>query len=251
MNKKSIIPSLLIIVLTIACSMKDGSVDRYGDGGSGTGQGGSMAGFTIMGNHLYTIGGSSHLKVADISKPSHPAFKKAIHTGFGIETVFPHGDQLFIGSQNGMYIFDTSDPENPQMLSFYQHMFSCDPVVADDRFAYITLNSVWGNCGQNSNELQIVDLSDLRNPTMIFSKEMNSPRGLSIQNDTLVVCDNGLKVFKVSGDRKNISFLKGFDIKATDVISLGNHWLVIGDEGLYQYQIRNNEIKLLSSILKD
>lgn len=251
MNKKTIIPSLLFLLLATACSMKDGGVTRYENGGSGTGQGGSMAGFTIMGDHLYTIGGSSHLKVADISDPSNPEFKKTIQTGFGIETVFPHGNELFIGSQNGMYIFDTSDPENPQMLSFYQHMFSCDPVVADERFAYITMNSVWGNCGQNGNQLQIVDLADLRNPIMVFSKDMESPRGLSIQNDTLVICDNGLKVFKVSGDRTNISFVKTFNIKATDIISLGNHWLVIGDNGLYQYQIKNNEIKLLSSILKD
>ncbi len=251
MNRKNIIPGLFLIILAIGCSMNDGNSNFYSDGGMGTGQGGSMAGFTIIGDHLYTIGGYNQLKVADISSPSNPVYKKSFSPGFGIETIFPRGKYLFLGSQSGMYIYDATDAENPQRLSFYQHIFSCDPVVADERFAYVTMNSVWGNCGQNTNLLEIVDISDLRNPKMVLSKGMNSPRGLSIQNDTLVVCDNGLKVYKVSDDRKNVTLLNEFNIKATDLISLGNNWLVIGDDGFYQYQIKNNEIKLLSSILKD
>ena len=251
MNKKTIVPILFLIILGIGCSMNEGGSDRYSDGGSGVGQGGSMAGFTIIGDHLYTIGGSDHLKVADISNPSNPVYKKSFSPGFGIETIFPRGKYLFLGSQTGMYIYDATDAENPQRLSFYQHIFSCDPVVVDDRFAYVTMNSVWGNCGQNTNLLEIVDISDLKNPKMVLSKGMNSPRGLSIQNDTLVVCDNGLKVYKVSEDRKAVTLLHEFNINATDLISLGNNWLVIGDDGFYQYQIKDNEIKLLSSILKD
>lgn len=252
MNRKTITFSLLLVFLFYACSMSDnGSSDGYTSGDSGTGQGGSMAGFTIIGDHLYTIGGASQLKVADISNPSNPVYKKSFNPGFGIETIFPHGKYLFLGSQTGMYIYDATNAENPKKLSFYQHIYSCDPVVADDRFAYFTMNSVWGNCGQNSNELQIVDISDLSNPKMIFNRAMNSPHGLSIQNDTLIICDNGLKVFKVAADRKSVNLLNDFNIKATDVISLGNHLLVIGDDGFYQYQIKNNEIKLLSSILKD
>ena len=252
MNRKTIIFSLLLGLLFYACSLSDnGSSDSFSAGNVGTGQGGSMAGFTIVGDHLYTIGGASQLKVADISIPSNPVYKKSFNPGFGIETIFPHGKYLFLGSQNGMYIYDATNPENPERLSFYRHVFSCDPVVADDNFAYVTMNSVWGNCGQNTNQLQILDISDLKNPKLVLSKGMDSPRGLSIQNDTLVVCDNGLKVFTVTEDRKTLFLLNEFNIKATDLISLGNNWLVIGDDGFYQYQIKNNGIKLLSSILKD
>jgi len=249
MKRKTLTFSFLLAFLAFACSMGDKGGSDFAT--SDTGQGGSLAGFTIVGDHLYTISSFNQLKVANISNPSNPVYKKTFSPGFGIETVFPRGNHLFLGSQTGMYIYDVTDGENPKKLSFYQHIYSCDPVVADERFAYVTMNSVWGNCGQNSNVLQIVDISDLGKPFMVFSKAMNSPRGLSIQNDTLIVCDNGLKVFKVAEDRKNISLLNEFDIKATDVISLGNHWLVIGDDGFYQYQIKNNEIKLLSSILKD
>ena len=249
MKRKIISYSIFLILLVYACSMNDkGSSDISS---TGTGQGGSLAGFTIIGDHLYTIADFNQLKVTDISNPENPVYKNTFSPGFGIETIFPRGHYLFLGSQTGMYIYDAIDAENPRKLSFYQHIYSCDPVVADEQYAYVTMNSVWGNCGQNSNELQIVDISDLNNPKLVFSKAMNSPRGLSIHNDTLIVCDNGLKVFKVAEDRKSINLLNDFNIKATDVIGLGNHLLVIGDDGFYQYQIKNNEIKLLSSILKD
>lgn len=245
MKRTTIIPSILLILLAIACSMNDnGSSDSSMGGSSGTGQGGSMACFTIIGDHLYTIGSSNHLMVANISNPANPVFKKKFSPGFGIETVFPRGNQLFIGSQNGMYIYDTSNAENPEMLSSYSHIYSCDPVVADDQYAYITLNSVWGNCGRGTNELQIVDISNLRNPKLIYNKAMNSPRGLSIHNDTLVVCDNGLKVFEVAEDRKSITLLTELNIAATDVISIGNHLLVIGSDGFYLFFSNMNVRKI-------
>ncbi len=235
-------------VLFVACSMGDSGSDLDSNVDSGTG--GSLASFTIVGDYLYTVD-NSRLKVADISTPAQPTYKKTVELGFGIETIFPHGNNLFIGSMMGMHTFSLADPENPQHLSYYEHIFSCDPVVADQQFAYVTLNSVWGNCGRSSNQLQIVDISDLSKPTQIASFNMNSPRGLSIQNDTLYVCDQGLKVFKLSADRKTITPINQFNISATDVISLGNHLLVIGSDGFYQYQINNNNIELLSSLLID
>ena len=243
-----IIYSIVIAFIVISCSMDNSGNSDFGD--SGSGQGGSMAGFTIIGDHLYTTD-NYQLKVANISNPAIPVFKKAIDVGFGIETIFPRGNTLFLGSQIGMYIYDVTNPENPTQLSYYQHIYSCDPVVADEKYAYVTLNSVWGNCGQNSNELQIVDITDLSNPKPHFTKAMTSPRGLSIKNDTLIICDNGLKVYQVSADRKNVSLINEFNIKATDLINLGKSWLVVGDDGLYQYQIKNNEIKLLSSIINE
>lgn len=237
-----------MVVASIKCSMseKSGDLAMGGD----TGQAGSLAGFTIVNDYLYTIAGQSQIKIANISNPSNPLYKDTFNPGFGIETTFPRGNNLFIGSTNGMYIYDLSNAVNPSLLSFYQHIFSCDPVVADEKFAYVTMNSVFGNCGQNNNELQIVDISDLKKPKMVFRKEMQSPRGLSIQNDTLIICDKSLKFYKVDADRKNINLLNEFNIEAIDIISLGKTFMVIGENGFYQYSIKNNEIKLLSSILK-
>lgn len=246
---RKIIAGIVVLgALLFACSMEDGGNDLMSADGSGTG--GSMASFTIVGDHLYTVDNSS-LKVMDISTPSNPDFKKKIDLGFGIETVFPRDSKLFVGSMWGMYIYDLAQPDNPSQLSYFEHIYSCDPVVADENFAYITLNSTFGNCGRWTNELQIVDISDLTQPKFVYSQPMDSPRGLNIKNDTLIVCDGGLKFYKVAADRKGTELIKQFNIAASDVIRLEDHLLVIGDDGFYQYRINNNEIELLSSILTD
>ena len=246
---KKIIPVLITAGLFVsACSMDDSSELLAPGDTSGTG--GSTASFTIVGDYLYTVDNSS-LKITDISTTENPEFLKQTNLNFGIETVFPRDDKLFIGSMTGMYIFDLQDPENPEKLSYFEHIYSCDPVVADEDYAYITLNSTFGNCGRWNNELQIVDISNLRKPHLVYNKEMFSPRGLNILNDTLIICDNGLKIFKVAQDRKNVELLHHFDIAATDLIRLNQNLLIIGNDGLYQYQLNDDEIKLLSSILID
>lgn len=251
MKKVQLLLSISIFILLLSsCSMGDSGNDLIGDANN-SGTGGSLASFTIVGNYLYTVD-KQQLKIANIADPANPAYIKSINLGFDIETVFPRGDKLFVGSMWGMYIFDLSlNPENPTQLSFYDHLFSCDPVVADENFAYVTLNTESWFCGRSSNELQIVDISNLSSPKLIFNTSMESPHGLSVKNDTLYICDSGLKVFKLAPDRKNISQIQHFNIAATDVIYIDDHLLVIGNDGFYQYQIKNNEIKLLSSLLID
>ena len=244
--KTAIYISIILILITYACSMEDSSPASD----TSPGIGGSLASFTIVGDYLYTVDHSS-LLITDISIPENPEFIKKANLNFGIETVFPRENKLFVGSMNGMYIFDLQTPDNPSELSYFEHVYSCDPVVADEKFAYITLNSTFGNCGRWNNELQIVDISNLKEPYLVFSKEMTNPRGLNIHNDTLIVCDGGLKFFKVAEDRQSVELLEHFNIQATDVIRLNQNLLVIGDDGFYQYQLDNNEIELLSSILID
>ncbi len=53
---------------------------------------------------------------------------------------------MFLGSTNGMYIYDISAPDTPKYVSELQHVTSCDPVVVDDKYAYVTLrggNNLW------------------------------------------------------------------------------------------------------------
>ncbi|MFA7472713.1 MAG: hypothetical protein WCY86_07410, partial [Spirosomataceae bacterium] len=68
---------------------------------------------------------------------------------------------------------------------------------------------------------------------------MQSPAGLSINFPTLYVCESqyGLKIFDVSDkykvDEHLIAHEKGME--AYDVISLGQNLMLIGKDGLYQY----------------
>lgn len=85
-------------------------------GGQGNyGQGGSMARFTLANEHLYTVD-DSELRLFDISDKADPEFVKQIPLGWGIETIFPFKDKLFIGSTTGMHIYDISVPAAPQQI---------------------------------------------------------------------------------------------------------------------------------------
>lgn len=80
---------------------------------------------------------------------------------------------------------------------------------------------------------------------------MQSPYGLGIDASTLFVCDAyaGLKIFDAT-DPLNIQLITQIDGYQTyDVIPYNNILIVIGPEGLFQYDYSNMpEITFLSSI---
>lgn len=220
--------------------------------GQSPGIGGSMARFTITNDHLYMVD-QSDMTVVDITSPAEPMLGSRLNIGWGIETIFPYGDQLFIGSNNGMYIYDVSSPLNPEQLSSYSHVTSCDPVVTDGRYAYVTLRS--GNqCAGFTNQLEIIDIADPTNPQLIETYPMYNPHGLSISDNRLFICDGeaGLKIYN-AGNVHTISdnLIKNYsDIHAYDVIVHECQVMLIGNDGLYQYHCNDfqGDIQYLSQI---
>lgn len=224
-------------------SQKFQAVNNYGGGNTGGGSGdvgtaGSMARFAIVGNTLYVIDGSS-MKMFDITDPEHPKQVAKSDMDFTVETIFPHGDKLFIGGTQGMFIYDNTDPMNPKQIGKFEHLFSCDPVVVDNDIAYITMRN-GTPCRTTVNQLDIVSVKDPRNPVLLKSYPMHNPHGLSIQGQNLYVCDGnqGLKSFNVA-DPMNIQSLGGVPElrKAYDVIGMGAQGtlIVVGRDGIYQY----------------
>ena len=101
---------------------------------------------------------------------------------------------MFMGTPTGMLIYSLEDPLAPKYRSSVSHVFGCDPVVVEDDLAYVTVHS--GNtCGQNTNELMLIDVSDVDQPNLLVTYGMKCPKGLGIDNGTLFLCDEGLKVF--------------------------------------------------------
>lgn len=226
-----------------ACSYQDAEFSGNADAGTG----GSMARFTVVGDHLFTVD-NENLKTFDISSNEDPQYKLDNYVGSGVETIFPFGDKLFLGTSNGMYIYEISNEGKPSKVSFYEHVIACDPVVSDGNFAYVTLSSTRESCWRAVDELQIIDLANIANPQLIKQYEMENPRGLAVRNDTLWVCDNGIKIFDVS-DKNNIQLLYNFNnIQAYDIILDNNRALVVGESGFVQYQLQNDTIILLSTI---
>jgi hypothetical protein len=215
------------------------------------GIGGSMARFTIYDNYLYTVG-HWDMQVFDISQPTEPVKGNKIGLGWGIETIFPYKDKLFIGSQTGMHIYNNRNPQKPEYMSRFEHARACDPVVVEGDYAYVTLRSN-NVCAGFINQLDVVNIANLSAPTLVKSFPMQNPHGLGIDDGTLFLCEGefGLKVFDAQNpaeiDKNQLQHFK--DLHAFDVIPLGNILLLIGDTGLYQYDYSNpKDLKLLSSI---
>ncbi len=220
--------------------------------GSSTGTGGSTARFTISDSYLYTVDFNSlstySIHADYVSKESDK------NLGWGIETIFPYKDNLFIGSESGMFIYSLENPTSPYRLSSFEHARACDPVVANDTHAFVTLRD--GNlCQGFINQLDVIDITSLTSPKLVKSYPMVNPHGLSLNGDFLYISEGnfGLKVLDIDNPSnvKELSFDER--IASTDVIYLGNnHLLSIGKDGLSQYDVTDpDEMKLISLITVD
>lgn len=212
------------------------------------GQGGSFARFRIVDDYLYAVEPWS-INVFNISDLDNPKVLDEVYAQGNIETIFNQGDILFLGGTQGMYIYDISSPDKPTYVSEFTHGRACDPVVVSGDYAFVTLRSS-NFCGDGTESgLYIVDVSDLKNPTLKKTYPMTEPYGLGIKEEKLFICDgpDGLKVY----DKTNIDDLIQLnhfkDINTYDVIPLSNSLLMIGDKVLYQYEYLNSEIRLLST----
>jgi hypothetical protein len=220
--------------------------------GSGPGVGGSMARFAINHDHLYTLDGGD-VQTIDITSEASPLVVGKTNVSWDMETIFPHGNNLFIGSRSGMHIMDISEPASPVKISTYQHVRVCDPVTVQDNLAYVTLRS-GTECEGFTNQLEVINIADLQNPQLLKTYPMTNPHGLGIDQNTLFVCDgsDGLKVYDASDidtiDKNQLAHYK--NINAFDVIPFNNILMMIGEDGIFQYDYTNPQaITFLSKIL--
>lgn len=231
------------------------SSESGGSPQSPTGKAGSMARFAISGDHLYTVtnpgnSNNSELTIFNIANEKNLVKGNKIPINHFVETIFPKDDLLFFGTRTGMLIYDRSTPTFPTFISEYSHIYSCDPVVVQKNYAYVTLNSLSNNCGRLNNRLDIIDISNIYAPKLVKEYEMNGPRGLGIDAYNLFVCDNGLKAYRVT-DNVNLELINTFDVIGYDVIPDDGFLLMIGENGFYQYKYDTSTVKFLSAITID
>lgn len=219
--------------------------------GSSTGKGGSMARFTIAKDHLYTVNWA-YLKTYDISDAPNPVSKGEQVVAGGIETIFPFGEHLYIGSTSALFIYDIINPAVPKRRSSVSHFRACDPVVVEGTTAYVTIRS-GVTCGGTFNQLLVFDVSNVDLPVKLATYDLKNPHGLGVNNGRLFICEGvyGLR-FMTGNDVTKIATTKllgGLD--AYDVISYDaqQRLLVSAADGLYQYDYSamNNPV-LLSKI---
>ena len=217
-----------------------------------SGIGGSMARFTLYSDYLYAVT-LTKLITFDIGSGC-PSRVNEQEIGWGIETIIPYEDKLFVGSESGMFIFDASNPEMPVQLSVFEHARACDPVYVSGKHAYVTLRD--GNeCQGFINQLDLVDISNITNPELLRSFPMTNPHGLSIRGKDLYLCDGsaGLRVFDIENpeelDQHERAHIEGYH--AYDAIALpwNDLLMVIGEDGFIQYDAQDvTQLKELSRI---
>ena len=218
---------------------------------------GSMARFTIVDNYLYTVGTSS-LSALNITNTNDLVVENTKSIGWNIETIYPLKNKLFIGGQTGMFIYDITNAADPVFNGSFSHACFKDPVIADDKYAYVTLRSMgeqgscWGGLAPQRNELDIVDITSLSAPALVKIYDMAEPKGLSKDGNHLFICDGkgGLKVYNAA-DVLNLTLIKQIkNITPFDVIVQDGIAIVVADEGIFQYDYSSiNNIKLLSKIV--
>ena len=251
---------IILFALILACESSSDSIGSFsgngvqsstsGEGSSNTGIGGSMARFTIVGDYLYTVD-SYNLKSFDISDQLNPEFREEVNLGWGVETIFPYDNNLFIGTQSGMHIYSLEKREKPSWISTYEHITSCDPVVVQGDYAYVTLRG-GAECQNFNNQLDIIDISELEQPSLFKTYPMINPHGLGIDDNCLFITEGeyGLKMYDIT-NIDDIILKKHFkDISSVDVIPFMDVLMVIGSDGFHQYNYDCDlgEIEYISTI---
>ncbi len=208
-----------------------------GGGSEVQGTAGSLSRMVLYSNYMYVVS-DGHLTVLELRDPAQPNIWSRLSIDWGLETLFRQDSMLYIGSSTGMHIYSLAVPENPEYVSQFDHVTSCDPVVVEGNYAYVTLRSGSG-CRRGSNELILIDLFNKKEPTEMSTFSMYNPHGLAVRDDTLFVCDGsaGIKIFDVS-DKDKLEVIHSIpNIDARDIILNGNEATILAYEGVYLFDI--------------
>lgn len=208
---------------------------------------GSMSRFSIYLDYLYVVI-NNQMAIFDLSKTQPEKVGESMYVGWNVETIFSYKNHMYMGTPTGLLIYSVENPLAPVQVSSIQHVFGCDPVVVEDDIAYVTIHS-GNNCGQDRNELIIYDVKNPAKPKQLVSYGMTKPKGLGIDNKTLFVCDEGLKVYNstnpltiMANELVHYSGMEGYD-----VIPFNHVLMMIAEDGIHQYDYSDiQNIKPLS-----
>jgi hypothetical protein len=200
-----------------------------------TGTAGSTATMTLIGDYLYAIPEQHSLGVVKVTDSSQPTKIQTTAGGYDLETIFPLQNDLLVGSKEGVFIYSIATPGQPVQLSEFEHGTACDPVIADQNYAYVTLHA-GTNCGGVTNELDVLTAQNLSNAILLSTYPMISPSGLCKDGSLLFVCDGPVvKVFNAALPT-NLQLLSELNVSNSyDVIAADNLLMVVSKGGLYQY----------------
>ncbi len=197
-------------------------------------------------DRLYAVDQTS-LITFDIADVDQPVEVDRQEVGRTIETLYHHAGNLFVGSRTGMFTYSIEEglPRRRGEFNYSNLPFEvepCDPVVANSTTAYATLytsDDITDECGRirSVQTLVAMDVTDLNDPKLIRTYDVLTPRGLSLENDLLFVCNdhNGVTVFDVADPQHVTELSRVSDVQAFDAIAKDGVLTVVGATELVQF----------------
>ncbi len=231
---------VIVIVCIFSCTKEAlNSTTANSAASSDVGKGGSLARFTIVGNYLYAVD-NHFLHTYNIANPKNPIKTNSSAINFDLETIYPFKNRLFIGSRTGLYIYSIDSAAVPVKIGEAKHGRSCDPVVATDSVAFVTLKGS-SICGPAEDGLYVHDIKNIFQPLLKTTIKISTPEGLGLQDSTLYVCcnSNGLRIYNVSNPFLPIEKKVLKDAIYKDVIPYGNLLICYVTTGILLYDISN------------
>lgn len=216
--------------------------------GAGSTVKGTMNKITTMNQYAYVVGNAEIFVFSDNMDEMQMVNRVNTHSS-DIETIYPYGDYLYLGTQSSMELLNTDNPEYPSHVSSYWHQTACDPVLPTGDVAYLTLRSADNSgCAGDDNTLEVIDMTNETDPTPLNSVVMDSPYGLGVDGNYLWVGQgtNGLTLLDNS-DKTNPTVITTFSNVAYDVIPDPYHTnaiYVTGDNGMELYNVDYNSLTL-------
>lgn len=225
---------------------------------------GSYANIVSLGDRLYVLA-SGELHTFEIEDRSSPSLINSLEVNQSIESLFYNGVNLFIGSSEGMYIYDIDENGIPQEQSVTRYeelveFLPCDPIAANENEAYVTLSTsvrTTDGCFRSAdiNELLVYDITNVESPQLLNRMGLAEPKGLGLDGNLLFVCqkNDGIKVFDISDPVNLIELYHFGGFVAFDLIPTNGLLMVIGDDRLHQFDYTDieNMSKISSYDLKD
>lgn len=220
---------------------------------------GSYTNMLTVDDRLYALTVES-ISTFDITNKANPKLINKQNVGFSIESIYHVEGVLFIGSREALHIFSLDSDGVPVRQSeteydtFGDDVTPCDPVVAKNDIAYVTLSATESGPCQTVrpiNQLRTYNVANLQNPQLLSVTDMIEPKGLGLDGQYLFVAEanNGVVVYDVSNPASPsvVSTLDGF--RAYDLIPNDGILLVVGPSKITQFDYTDIEnIRELSSI---
>lgn len=240
----------LFFLLIFIAGCDKSTLDSSNSAGSQNGIGGSLARFTLAGNYLYIVEDAT-LKTFDVSAPANPVLKNTMVIGNDIETIYPYKSNLFIGSQTGMAIYSIANPAEPKFAGSASHVRSCDPVVANDTAAFVTLRS-GSFCGAPTDGLYLYKITNVLSPQLVKNFSLPTPYGLGLKDSILFVCQgaNGMSAINVKNINAPVVTQKITGHNFRDVIPYNDLLVCYVMDGIALYDISNaSNIQFIKKVL--